>query len=45
MYESREEEIIATLQACTNTQDQLLILLISKTGFRIGEILGGELQP
>ncbi|MFR5412554.1 MAG: tyrosine-type recombinase/integrase [Enterocloster bolteae] len=37
---AKKEEIIATLQACTNTRDQLLILLISETGFRIGEILG-----
>ena len=35
-----EEEIIATLQACTNSRDQLLLLLIAETGFRIGEILG-----
>ena len=35
---AKKEEIIATLQACTNTRDQLLILLISETGFRIGEI-------
>lgn len=35
-----EDEIIATLQACTNSRDQLLILLIAETGFRIGEILG-----
>lgn len=35
-----EEEIITTLQACTNNRDQLLILLLAETGFRIGEILG-----
>ena len=35
-----EEEIIETLQACTNSRDQLLILLLAETGFRIGEILG-----
>lgn len=35
-----EEEIIQTLQACTNSRDQLLILLLAETGFRIGEILG-----
>ena len=35
-----EEEIIAALQACTNSRDQLLLLLIAETGFRIGEILG-----
>lgn len=37
---AKEEEIIATLQACTNRRDQLLILLLAETGFRIGEILG-----
>ncbi|WP_455616946.1 tyrosine-type recombinase/integrase [Eisenbergiella sp.] len=35
-----EEEIIHTLQACTNSRDQLLLLLLAETGFRIGEILG-----
>lgn len=35
-----EEEIIETLRACTNSRDQLLILLLAETGFRIGEILG-----
>lgn len=35
-----EEEIIRTLQACTNSRDQLLLLLLAETGFRIGEILG-----
>lgn len=35
-----EEEIIQTLQACTNNRDQLLLLLLAETGFRIGEILG-----
>ncbi|WP_455437592.1 tyrosine-type recombinase/integrase [Hungatella hathewayi] len=37
---AKEEEIIEILQACTNSRDQLLILLLSETGFRIGEILG-----
>ena len=35
-----EEEIIQALQACTNSRDQLLLLLLAETGFRIGEILG-----
>lgn len=33
-------EIITILQACTNCRDQLLVLMIAETGFRIGEILG-----
>ena len=37
---AEHEEIIEILQACTNCRDQLLILLIAETGFRIGEILG-----
>lgn len=37
---AEHEEIITILQACTNCRDQLLILLIAETGFRIGEILG-----
>lgn len=35
-----EDEIMATLRTCTNSRDQLLLLLIAETGFRIGEILG-----
>lgn len=35
-----EVEIVDILQACTNIRDQLLLLLIAETGFRIGEILG-----
>lgn len=35
-----QEEIVTILKACTNCRDQLLILLIAETGFRIGEILG-----
>ena len=35
-----QEEIVTILKACTNSRDQLLILLIAETGFRIGEILG-----
>lgn len=37
---AEHSEILTILQACTNTRDQLLILLIAETGFRIGEILG-----
>lgn len=37
---AEEEEIMTVLQACTNVRDQLLILLMAETGFRIGEILG-----
>lgn len=37
---AEHNEILAILQSCTNTRDQLLILLIAETGFRIGEILG-----
>ena len=34
------EEILDTLRVCTNCRDQLLILMISELGFRLGEILG-----
>ena len=34
------EEIITVLQSCTNCRDQLLILILAETGFRIGEVLG-----
>ena len=34
------EEIEALLLACTNCRDQLLLLLLAETGFRIGELLG-----
>lgn len=33
-------EIVTLLEACTNCRDQILILLTSELGFRIGEILG-----
>lgn len=33
-------EIVTILEACTNCRDQILILLTSELGFRIGEILG-----
>ena len=37
---AKQDEIITILKACTNRRDQLLILLLAETGFRIGEILG-----
>lgn len=37
---AQHNEIIQILRACTNCRDQLLIMLISETGYRIGEILG-----
>lgn len=37
---AEEDEIILILQACTNIRDQVLLLLLAETGFRIGEILG-----
>ncbi len=37
---AEETEIIEILKVCTNIRDQLLLLLIAETGFRIGEILG-----
>ncbi|MDD2960422.1 MAG: tyrosine-type recombinase/integrase [Lachnospiraceae bacterium] len=37
---AKQDEIVTILQACTNCRDQLLILLLAETGFRIGEILG-----
>ena len=33
-------KIIQLLDACTNCRDQLLLLLLAETGFRIGELLG-----
>ncbi|WP_287714602.1 tyrosine-type recombinase/integrase [Blautia sp.] len=33
-------EIIVLLKQCTNCRDQLLIMLLAETGYRIGEILG-----
>lgn len=35
-----KEKIIILLDACTNCRDQLLLLLLAETGFRIGELLG-----
>lgn len=37
---AQHNEIVQILQACTNCRDQVLILLLAETGFRIGEILG-----
>lgn len=37
---AKKQEIVTILRACTNCRDQLLILLLSETGFRIGELLG-----
>ena len=34
------KNIIILLDACTNCRDQLLLLLLAETGFRIGELLG-----
>lgn len=35
-----QDKIVILLQACANCRDQVLLLLLSETGFRIGEILG-----
>lgn len=35
-----EDNILILLEHCTNLRDQLLILLLAETGFRIGEMLG-----
>ncbi len=37
---AERDEIEELLKACTNCRDQLLILLLAETGFRIGELLG-----
>lgn len=37
---AQEDEVIDILQSCTNIRDQLLLLLLAETGFRIGELLG-----
>ena len=37
---AEEAEFIEVLHACTNTRDQLLLLMLAETGFRIGELLG-----
>ena len=40
MRTATRKEIITVLQSCTNCRDQLLILILAETGFRIGEVLG-----
>lgn len=35
-----QDKIVILLQACANCRDQVLLLLLAETGFRIGEILG-----
>ena len=37
---AEETEIVTILSACTNKRDQLLLILLGETGFRIGELLG-----
>jgi len=35
-----KEKIVTLLEACVNCRDQLLLLMLGETGFRIGELLG-----
>lgn len=35
-----QDKIVVLLKACVNCRDQVLLLLLAETGFRIGEILG-----
>ena len=35
-----QDKILTLLEACSNCRDQLLLLLLAETGFRIGELLG-----
>ena len=37
-----QDKIVILLKACTNCRDQVLLLLLAETGFRIGEILGNR---
>ena len=37
---AKQDEILTVLKVCTNCRDQLLLLLLAETGFRIGELLG-----
>lgn len=37
---AEHHEILELLKQCTNCRDQLLIMLLAETGYRIGEILG-----
>ena len=36
---AERNEIVTILEACTNCRDQVLILLTSELGFRIGELI------
>ena len=35
-----QDKIVSLLQKCANCRDQVLLLLLAETGFRIGELLG-----
>lgn len=35
-----QDKIVSLLKACANCRDQVLLLLLAETGFRIGELLG-----
>lgn len=35
-----QDKIVELLQECANSRDQVLLLLLAETGFRIGELLG-----
>ena len=35
-----QDKIVILLKACANYRDQILLLLLAETGFRIGELLG-----
>lgn len=35
-----QDKIVSLLQECANCRDQVLLLLLAETGFRIGELLG-----
>lgn len=35
-----QDKIVMLLEACPNVRDQLLLLLLAETGYRIGELLG-----
>lgn len=37
---AKQDQIVVLLKNCTNRRDQLLLLLMAETGYRIGEILG-----
>lgn len=39
-----QDKIFVLLEACTNCRDQILLLLLAETGFRIGELLGVRYQ-